>query len=571
MADYYQDKESAEQRNRELRKKYEAQLEQAKQKTEQIYKQYGLNPAYDKEGNISGFTDNIVKMSYRIEELGNMRPEILPQLKQAGVIDYTEGKVEVEKPILGYKNIFTGEIKSVAPELAQALGGYIAVPISSTTGKELTSIQSQLQVRADNPEAFVKISTKEPTWISKVKAVAPSLLTASTLFGPSAEVKKIKEAYEKIPEEKKTAFYEKAKEEIAGGIGFSIDTLTFKGPRTAFMETAKGLYGTLPENIRKKINTSIQGKLSTAPIKIRDKEGNLVSYRKITGKQKITFEEYYKLLKQPLIEVQEQRFNLSKEYADKLYNKSFTNLVYEKNKEKLDKKKITWEKAIENTSKTKEWKNLENLYQKAFDKKYKESVTTATMFADIAVPTLDILPKTYVGVGAVAGAGLVLGTVATPTIAAGVLASKPITNISNMLYGAYEPTTKVGRFAKASVFSAAITGLAPVVGVAYGAELGKGIITKPEKTTRGMLDFLTTKPEEFAGFAVGGALVTRGLRYAELKARGLMGRAAKTQTINIKGYGDVVVQTVPKYGEVVWIKGAYAATEEVAVMKQVNK
>jgi len=122
MADYYKDKESAKQRNKELRKQYEAQLEQAKQKTEQTYKQYGLNPVYDTKGNIRGFEDVKAQVSYRIEELGNIRPEILPQLKQAGVIDYTEGKVSYEKPELGYKDIFTGEMVSIPPELAQASG-----------------------------------------------------------------------------------------------------------------------------------------------------------------------------------------------------------------------------------------------------------------------------------------------------------------------------------------------------------------------------------------------------------------------------------------------------------------
>jgi len=126
------------------------------------YKEFGLNPIYDKSGRISGFEDTTRKQSYRFEELGRFRPEILPQLKKAGVIDYKEEKVYRDTPTLAYKDVLTGEILS---SIKAPSSRYVPVAVSPTTGKELGAL-SQLKVKAEYPEAF-EVKVKELPFIEK--------------------------------------------------------------------------------------------------------------------------------------------------------------------------------------------------------------------------------------------------------------------------------------------------------------------------------------------------------------------------------------------------------------------
>ena len=588
LAGYYSSKSSAKQQKTESRKKYSEQLEQTQSKLAQqgktlVYDKGKWTGEYYNKGDLPSELRNTKITTSEIEQY-----KVKIESEQAQVEGtktkvkvpsgwYTEEILNIHKDFANSNPSMTWEQIISNPDYQKQVQEIASRQESRTSMKEfaerrnllgegygeditvskLTPIQSfELSEKAKKARSLKTPTFLEPI-VYKTEQLAPYIFTAPTLFGPGPDVVSAKALYQSIPEEKRAAFYEKVKEDVSGGIGLAMDTLTFKGPRKAFVQTVKDVYGAVPENVRKKINLIVT----------RDINIPLTS---ITG-AKISFKEFATSVKKTFTDEQERVIVLAKDLTDKAYGKSFSNLVYKKYEKQLTDGIITWEKAVDNTSKTKDWKNLEKDYQKYFDNQIKETKTGLSIAGEIAIPFIDIAPKTYGELG-VASALIGTGAVITaPIVAAGFLASKPITNISNMLYSAYEPTTRVGRFAKASVFSAAITGLAPIVGVAYGAELGKGIVTKPTETTRGMLDFLTERPEELVGFAIGGGLVTRGLRYAELKARGFAGRAAKTKKIILEGYGEVTVLKVPKYGEVVWVKGAFAASEKIAIMKQVNK
>jgi hypothetical protein len=129
----------------------------------------------------------------------------------------------------------------------------------------------------------------------------------------------------------------------------------------------------------------------------------------------------------------------------------------------------------------------------------------------------------------------------------------------------YQPSSFGGQFVKASLSSYLIM-RSPTLATAYASSLLKSVAKDPKGTGLAIYEAARSRPGETLGFAVGGALIKRGLGYVEYKLRG----GVPTQKINLPGYGEVVVQKVPKYGDVVWIKGAFAASEKVKIMTQIN-
>jgi len=140
--------------------------------------------------------------------------------------------------------------------------------------------------------------------------------------------------------------------------------------------------------------------------------------------------------------------------------------------------------------------------------------------------------------------------------------SNVITKPANVLYDkTYQPTTNVGKFTKAAITGVLIT-RSPTLGEAYLADLTKALITKPVQLGKSIVE----NPAETLGFAVGTGLLQRGLNLAELQFRGV-----KVEKVNLPGYGEVFIQKIPKYKDIVWVKGANAATEKLNIMEQVNR
>jgi hypothetical protein len=141
--------------------------------------------------------------------------------------------------------------------------------------------------------------------------------------------------------------------------------------------------------------------------------------------------------------------------------------------------------------------------------------------------------------------------------------SSLITKPANVVYEKYtpQPKTNVGKFAKASITGLAIT-RSPLLAEAYLADITKALITKPGQVVKSAWE----NKAETAGFIVGGGLLGKGLNLAELQFRGI-----KVEKVNLPKYGEVIIQKIPKYKDIVWVKGAMAQTEKLAVMEQINR
>jgi len=232
----------------------------------------------------------------------------------------------------------------------------------------------------------------------------------------------------------------------------------------------------------------------------------------------------------------------------------------------------TWDQAMKEYEKTNEYKEIINDYKNTFNKRLKLSITPGAILTETTEQAFELAPETWLGFGGYAYAGIGLSKLASPGVATSFLASKPITTMGNLLYqSAPTPKTRTGGFIKAATSSALITGFAPGVGVAYSAELGKGLATDPFETATALKQFATTSPEELLGFAVGGPIFTRGARVIEAGVSRVRGRLAPVTKVTIPKYGEVYIQKVPKYGDVVWVKGSLAATEKITVMRQIQK
>jgi len=146
--------------------------------------------------------------------------------------------------------------------------------------------------------------------------------------------------------------------------------------------------------------------------------------------------------------------------------------------------------------------------------------------------------------------------------AAKFIGSGLITGPANKAYeSVYNPKTRPGRIIKASI-GGYLVSRNPTLGEAYLADLTKGIVTNP----KGVADTLVTNWPETLGFGLGAGFVEKGLNRAELKLRGV-----KTETVNLPDYGDVVVQRIPKYKDIVWVKGNFAQSEKVDIIEQINR
>jgi len=161
---------------------------------------------------------------------------------------------------------------------------------------------------------------------------------------------------------------------------------------------------------------------------------------------------------------------------------------------------------------------------------------------------------------AMGGAGLAkLGVKKGLTFAFSGLITKPV----NTLYEKYtpQPQTNVGKFVKASITGLAIT-RSPMLGEAYLADITKALITQPRALAKSAWE----NKAETLGFAVGGGLLGKGFNLLELQFRGI-----KVEKVNLPGYGEVVVQHIPKYKDIVWVKGAFSQTEKINIMEQINR
>jgi len=188
-----------------------------------------------------------------------------------------------------------------------------------------------------------------------------------------------------------------------------------------------------------------------------------------------------------------------------------------------------------------------------------------------------IVPVTPSDITKLVSAPKAIATLGISNVGAYVFRKPIIKGVEKIYESTYQPTSKIGRFTKASITGATIAGLAPIVGTAYGYDIAEKSIKAAPSFVENPVPYLTkgykyvkTDWPELAGFMVGGPLITRGLGMAEVKIRGRGGREVTTQKVNIPNYGEVIIQNVPKYGEVVWVKGAFEATEKVNVMKQIN-
>jgi hypothetical protein len=149
--------------------------------------------------------------------------------------------------------------------------------------------------------------------------------------------------------------------------------------------------------------------------------------------------------------------------------------------------------------------------------------------------------------------------------AATFLFSGLITKPVDVLYQkTYQPKSFLGQFVKAGLTSLLVM-RSPTVASAYGYSFLKSGVKQPKETWQSMLTQYRERPGELAGFVIGGKLIKKGIEFVESKFRGV-----PTRNINLPGYGEVVVQTIPKYGEVVWVKGKFAQSEKINIMKQID-
>lgn len=325
----------------------------------------------------------------------------------------------------------------------------------------------------------------------------------------------------------------------------------------------------LPQKTQNWIDNQFNMPVSTVSMKIPQEQSDgtivYVPYREVyPDKLTIPMSEAKKVLSQPFTDIKTTQLNAIKTELDKKYQDEVTARVYGAYKTDLEKGIITFEQAWKNYLETNDYKLLSQNYTKDFNVKLKETSTPMTKFADIGLAGFDVVPDTWGEFSL--GAGLLAA--APAKVAVPIVFSKPIAATSSALYMSLpSPETGVGKFAKGSLFSAGIELFAPAVGIAYGAEIVKGLAVTPEETTKSFLTYSTENPEEMAGFLVGGRVLSSAARhlYAKVSPRAVEVKIVKT------AYGEIPVQNIPKYGRVAWIKGALSASEKIAIAKQIFK
>ena len=181
--------------------------------------------------------------------------------------------------------------------------------------------------------------------------------------------------------------------------------------------------------------------------------------------------------------------------------------------------------------------------------------------------------KKYLSVGMKTYGGLkIMGLPRKPTFAeygnvALLTGSKPISEGYEWLYSQYEPSTRIGRGAKAITFGALTP---PQLYKPLLFEQMKHFVTAPGTTATQTLEFVKQKPEEFFGFMIGAGLSGRIYEAPEAILR--RKRFVNSEKINIPGYGEVVLEkNVPGYGDVVWVKGKFAQSEKIAISEQISR
>lgn len=108
-----------------------------------------------------------------------------------------------------------------------------------------------------------------------------------------------------------------------------------------------------------------------------EEKGKWTTYGKKYGNRKVIFykefvENTVKSTDKIFEEKENKIINAALNVVQAKYGIDFQNLVYNQNKDKYDKKEITWEEAVKKTEKTSEWKELEKKFNKSFEEKVKE-------------------------------------------------------------------------------------------------------------------------------------------------------------------------------------------------------
>jgi hypothetical protein len=282
------------------------------------------------------------------------------------------------------------------------------------------------------------------------------------------------------------------------------------------------------------------------------------------GVDKIPMSEFIKIMTEPLTTIKKEQLEIAKKPVDNAYKQEMAARVYGNYKNKLDSGELTFEEAWNLYIQTEDFKNLSKRYSKDVNDRLKETATLGTKFADVALAVADVVPETW---GEFA-AGSATMLVAPAKIALPIIFSKPIATVASTLYESIPtPTGQVGGFVKGSLFSAGIELFAPAIGIAYGTEIIKGMATKPRETVTGLMEFAVERPDEMAGFLIGGRLTAWGAKqiYAATSPR-----AAPTTYVTTSK-GVIPVTKVPKYGNIAWITGALESSEKIAVARQIFK
>jgi hypothetical protein len=316
---------------------------------------------------------------------------------------------------------------------------------------------------------------------------------------------------------------------------------------------------------------------------------DVVPYRDLyPGRKTITIRDFVNYARYEPNRLAAEVYQEAKRDINPTYQSAYAELIYKKHKGAIDQAysisnvhgKRAWNYYWDLEQTTPEGSDIITRWDTALETKAHEISGGRLGTARIAQAALDVVPQTY-GEAAL-GAGVL--TLAAPRVALPIIFSKPITEAATTAYESVgDPATREGRFAKAAAAGAAIEGWAPGIGVAYGAEIGKGLIFEPHETIRGSAEYIKERPEEVFGFAIGGGLIRKGATEIEAGIRNIEGRwkGVKRQfDIEIvrdptfkkaTGLDELKVLKHPRFGEIVWIEGKIAQSEKIAVMKQMDK
>jgi hypothetical protein len=151
----------------------------------------------------------------------------------------------------------------------------------------------------------------------------------------------------------------------------------------------------------------------------------------------------------------------------------------------------------------------------------------------------------------------------SPQVTRGVLLSGPLKNIQEPLTS-WQPSNVFGQAAKGAAELALWTRF-PSTGIAQTTEFGKTAIKQPVETAYNAIDYIIQNPAEVGTIAFGGTAAKLG-EYALLRTK------APMEIVHTTKYGDIRVQKVPKYGEIIWVDDArFSQTEKLGIIDQINR